>query len=106
MEAQLLLWIHAHASPLLDAVFVVSHFAGSLPVNLVLVVAMVLWHHRRGERREALVWLLVGSYAILLGEGLKWIVARPRPELWPRLVHPLGYAFPSGHALSGAALLP
>ena len=33
-------------------------------------------------------------------------MARPRPTLWPWLIPTSGYAFPSGHAVAGAALYP
>ena len=58
----------------------------------------------------AKVWLGVGVSTYLLQEVLKRLVARPRPELWPRLEtwppEAPSFAFPSGHALASATFYP
>jgi undecaprenyl-diphosphatase len=106
METQILLWIHGHASPGLDAAFGLSHLLGGPHWCVPVVVLAAAWHLRRGEGHEALVWLSLGL-AILASEWLvKPLVARPRPELWPRLVAPSGYSFPSGHSLASATVFP
>jgi membrane-associated phospholipid phosphatase len=112
MEERLLLTIHAHASPLLDALFRASHLLGSLPTCALVVLALVAWHAARGERRQALVWLGAGLATLLLLEGIKPLVARARPDLWPRLTTwptlegPGSFSFPSGHALASATFYP
>ena len=76
------------------------------------VLALVLWHRVRGETAVANVWLGVGVSTYLLQEGLKRVVARPRPQLWPRLetwppvAGSESFAFPSGHALAAATFYP
>lgn len=105
-EAGVLLWIHRHASVPLDIVFVFSHAIGTLTFLVPFVLLIVAWHTRRGERREAWTWVVVGLTTFALQEGVKALVARPRPELWPRLVETGGYAFPSGHALAAATFYP
>lgn len=106
MEADLLLWIHARASPALDAVARFSWALGALRFCAPAVLLLVAWHLGRRERREALAWVAVGVAAALVPEIAKAIVARPRPALWSWLVPTSGYAFPSGHAVAGAALYP
>ena len=106
MEARILLWIHGFSTPALDQVFLFSNLFGLLPVCTVLVVAMALWHLVREERREALVWAVMGLATFALPELIKYVVARPRPELWATIVHPSGFSFPSGHAVASAALYP
>ena len=111
-EATFLLALHQHARPWLDRFFLLSHYPGTLWFCLPIFLAIALWHEVRGERKTAGVWLVVGVSTYLLQEGLKRLVARPRPELWPRLAvwSPLGnaesFAFPSGHALVSATLYP
>lgn len=105
-EAALLLSIHGLSSPLLDMLFRFSHELGTLNFSLVLVLAATAWHRLRGERREALAWLVVGFTTLVLHLSLKPLFARPRPDLWPRLVAETGFSFPSGHALASAALYP
>jgi len=70
------------------------------------VLLLIGWHLLRRERREATAWLAVGLAAAILPELVKALVARPRPTLWPALIPASGYAFPSGHAVAGAALYP
>ncbi len=107
MEARLLLGLHAHASPFLDQLFVLSHALGTLRACAVLVLGAMLFHLVRGERRLALVWLVAGLSTFTLQSGLKAGFARPRPELWPRLVSaPRDASFPSGHAVASATFYP
>ena len=106
MEVPILLWIHGFATPVLDAAFHFSNLFGLFPVCTAAVAAMVAWHLVRGERRQALVWILVGVTTATVPELIKHFVARPRPELWPTIVHVSGYSFPSGHAVAGGAFYP
>jgi undecaprenyl-diphosphatase len=106
MEARILLWIHGFASPALDRAFLFSNLFGLLPVCAALVTAMVLYHLRRRERLEALVWVVVGLFTFFVPEIIKHVTARPRPELWETLIRPAGFAMPSGHAVASAALYP
>jgi membrane-associated phospholipid phosphatase len=73
------------------------HFMVPFCTVLVLVVT---WRARRAG-----VFLgasLLGS--ALLNEGVKALVARPRPRIVEMLEHPRGLSFPSGHSQSTAAL--
>ena len=106
MEADILLWIHARASPALDTVARFSWALGALRYCAPGVLLLVGWHLARRERRESLAWLAVGLAAALVPELVKVAVARPRPTLWPWLLPTTGYSFPSGHAVAGAALYP
>ncbi len=84
MEARLLLGLHAHASPFLDQLFVLSHELGTLRACAVLVLGATAFHLARGERRLALLWLVAGLSTFTLQSGLKAAFERPRPKLWPR----------------------
>lgn len=106
METDILLAIHAHASPSLDRLFLLSHRLGQFWFCAPLVLAMAAWHRARGEAGVARVWILTGLSTLVVQEVLKRLVARPRPELWPRLVDETSFSFPSGHALATATLYP
>jgi undecaprenyl-diphosphatase len=106
MEAGILHAIHAHAGPVLDRLFLLSADLGTFWFCAPLVLAMAFWHLRRGETAEARLWILAGLSTFLVQEVLKLLAQRARPELWPRLVSPASYSFPSGHALSTATLFP
>lgn len=106
METRILLAIHEHASPGLDAAFLLSNDLGTLYFWAALVLAVMLWHLRRGERQEAALWVVVGLSSYAIQEGLKLLVGRPRPALWPRLLFVESESFPSGHALASATFFP
>ena len=106
LEPRILLAIHRLASPILDAVFVVSHTLGSQSFLTVLVLAAASMHAVHREWREAATWIAVGLATVGLIDGLKALSARSRPELWPRLVEQGGSSFPSGHAVAAAAFYP
>jgi membrane-associated phospholipid phosphatase len=106
MDERILLAIHAHSTPARDALFRFSDSIGTLSFFTGLVIAVIVWHLYRGQRREAWAWLIVGLTTLVLQEGLKQLVARSRPDLWPRLVVVADYSFPSGHALASATFYP
>jgi len=106
METRILLAIHHYAGPLLDALFGLSHTLGSRDFLIALVLSAAGVHVLRGERREALAWIGVGVATVVAIELIKGLTARPRPELWPRIVTQGGSSFPSGHAVAAAAFYP
>jgi undecaprenyl-diphosphatase len=106
METRVLLAIHEHAGPLLDALFGLSHTLGSRASFTVLVLSAAFVHALWGERREAVAWIGIGVITVMAIEVIKELVARPRPQLWPRLVTQGGSSFPSGHAVASAAFYP
>ena len=107
MEVRLMLWIHAHGSPVLDALAWFSNQLGTTMFCVALVSALGLWHLVRGERRLALCWVVVGLSVLVCQGGLKRLVARQRPELWERsAARPVDFSFPSGHAVASASFYP
>ncbi|HKC11745.1 MAG TPA: phosphatase PAP2 family protein [Vicinamibacteria bacterium] len=106
MEGDILLWVHGWAGPLPDAAFWLSSQLADLRFCVVLVGLACLWHLWRGERTESLLWLVLGLTTLGLEEGLKLLMARPRPHLWVAQIQQSGFAFPSGHALASATFYP
>ncbi len=106
MDRAILLWIHQHGTPTLDALFSFSSQLGTIPFCAALVLAAAVWHSARGERRERAAWVVAGCTTLLLTETIKLAVGRPRPGLWPWLVPVSGFAFPSGHAVASATFFP
>jgi membrane-associated phospholipid phosphatase len=106
LEQAILLGIHAQARPALDAAFVFSHDLGRLPFLTALVLAGWLVARARGDRAVAWVWLFLGPMTLAELYGIKLLVQRPRPALWPPLLEHTGSSFPSGHALATATFFP
>ena len=105
-ERDLLLWVHAHSTPFVDRMFLLTEPLGKTWFLALLTTVALAWHLFRHERREACVWAVVGVCIYGVKELLKASIARERPALWPTLIIEPGYAFPSGHALGTAAFYP
>ena len=90
--------IHGWAFPALTAAMRLVTMIGS-EYLLVPLAAILVWRwERRGERQAAYL-LVVGSLsAEALGQLLKTLIHRPRPEVFFGLVPAETYSFPSGHA--------
>ncbi|WP_309571670.1 phosphatase PAP2 family protein [Deinococcus sp.] len=103
-ETPVMLWIHAHAPAWLTQLSVFLHTFGGPVVMGGITVALLLALQFTHRHREALFTLLGLGSAVGISLGMKLIFNRPRPELWPRLVHESGASFPSGHSATAAAL--
>ncbi|WP_133498410.1 phosphatase PAP2 family protein [Cognatilysobacter terrigena] len=103
-DAPLLESLHAHASPLLNSVFLafsaVGYSGGVIPVDIVLVLALALRRHSRSATFAAIA--LGGS--ALLNLAAKHVFARARPAVWISIAPESTYSFPSGHAMGSATL--
>jgi undecaprenyl-diphosphatase len=76
--------------------------------NIPLVViglGMVLWLVVTHRRREALVVLIMLAAVTLGSEGIKELVARPRPSGTDPGVPGVVYSYPSGHTLEALTIL-
>lgn len=98
-------WLHAHATPSLEAsarwLAHAGYGRGVLPFDALLVLALFVLRRRRDAAFAAVA--LGGG--LLLNKALKLAFARPRPVLdWPVGAVPASFAFPSGHAMATAAL--
>ncbi len=104
MEKDILVAIHSHATPLLDAMIpVITSMAEPTFIGAFAIGIGLVYMYRRKWTWAAL-WLGGVGGAGALAYLLKHIVARPRPELWERLVVETGYSLPSGHAVASMAV--
>jgi undecaprenyl-diphosphatase len=98
-------WIGARRTPLTSAFFAtISTVADPLGMSaLVVTVIAVLVARRRFRLGAYLAITAVGG--ALLNQSLKLHYLRQRPDLKEALLGATGYAFPSGHAMSGTVIL-
>lgn len=96
-------WVVAHRTPTLNkiAVDITALGSGTLVALFSMTAFLVLIVVR--DDRGALHLLLALAGSTLMIEGLKVLLARPRP-FGHRLVEVGGYSYPSGHAVSAAVL--
>jgi membrane-associated phospholipid phosphatase len=92
-------FLHALASPALDALMQAATFAGSNLVIPPLFVLAVVWLMAIRRRREALFLAIASGGSLALNETMKVFFQRARPELSYAQVLP-DYSFPSGHTMN------
>lgn len=99
LDLDIVTWLRAHSTPLLDHVGVAVSLVGS-PVTmaaLAVIVAIVLLVRRRWIVLSG--WLAVFAGGGALDWGLKKIVHRPRPTGASAFLNGQSFSFPSGHAM-------
>src|ERR1035441_391259 len=90
--------VHGWAFPALTAAMRVITMIGS-EYFLVPLAAILVWHfERRLQRRSAYELVLGVLSAEAVGQLLKTVIHRPRPEVFFGLMPAETYSFPSGHA--------
>jgi undecaprenyl-diphosphatase len=94
--------VHSWAFPTLTSAMRGITQLGS-PQFLILISIVLVWRLAWMGRKRAAVILTVGAIgAVVLNQLLKLSFHRLRPDAFFGYVEPLGYSFPSGHAISSA----
>jgi undecaprenyl-diphosphatase len=98
-------WIGSRRTPLTSAFFAtISMVAGPLGMGALVVTVLAVLMARRRFRLGAYLAITAAGGA-LLNQLLKFHYLRQRPDLEEALLGATGYAFPSGHAMSGTIIL-
>lgn len=96
---------HASRNAWLDSAFMVVTGLGSLFV-LVPAVAWSAWRSSGRRRVDAVFVAVALAGAVLLAHLAKWLIDRPRPDLFPALIDlPPDASFPSAHTLQITAVV-
>lgn len=103
-DVPILLFLHNHATPLLDQIMLffslIGYRFGVVPVD-VLVFLFLLQRRRWGD---VLFWGIAIGGAALLNLAAKQSFGRVRPDLWLSIAPETTFSFPSGHAMGSMAL--
>ncbi len=105
-ERDVLTWFHNRPLPaLLDQLMLAVPYAGTNLTILPIIIAagLVLW--RRYHRGDIALHLLIVSIGSLsLNPSMKYLLARPRPTLFPQRGLFAWASYPSGHVILTPAL--
>ncbi|MGH7483267.1 MAG: phosphatase PAP2 family protein [Longimicrobiales bacterium] len=104
-ERNMLVWAHGTVSPLLDPIFLWLPFFGT---NYTIAPATAfaagyLWYRGLKTITLHLVVIQLGSW--ILNPALKFLLMRPRPELFEQRGQHAFPAYPSGHSITVSAVL-
>jgi membrane-associated phospholipid phosphatase len=104
LDTTILLWLRQWTSPGLDRVMLTFTTLGNPEFVVTLVMFSLGWLWRSQRFLEMKVFMIACLGALILNQELKVFFAKPRPQLWPRLINEETYSFPSGHALGSLVL--
>lgn len=100
----ILRWFGAHHSPKIDPIVLELTFLGTGTVVFMVVVVSGAFLWFTNHRWSATLLFVATAGGILLNNVLKTGFVRPRPQVFPWGTHAVSWSFPSGHAMSAAAV--
>jgi membrane-associated phospholipid phosphatase len=99
LDRSLLLWIHQFANPQLDGVMLFITALGDPCVVITVFISTIAWLGMKRRYTDGIRFIIVSVGGASINYVMKLFFAKPRPELWPRLISETSFSFPSGHAV-------
>ena len=99
LDRSLLLWIHQFANPLLDRIMLFVTALGDPAMVITIFISTVVWLRMKRRSSDGIRFVIVCVGGLLINQIMKLFFAKPRPELWARLISEHSFSFPSGHAV-------
>jgi membrane-associated phospholipid phosphatase len=99
LDRSLLLWIHQFANPQLDRVMLFVTSLGNPAMVVTIFISTIAWLGMKRRAADGIRFAVVCAGGILINQVMKLFFAKPRPELWMRLISEYSFSFPSGHAV-------
>jgi membrane-associated phospholipid phosphatase len=94
-----LLWIHQFSNSLFDRIFLLITAFGDPQIVIIVFVSMIAWLGLKRKYADGIKFTIACSGGLLINQVMKLFFAKPRPELWTRLISEHSFSFPSGHAV-------
>jgi membrane-associated phospholipid phosphatase len=98
-DRSFLLWLHQFANPQLDRVMLFFTSLGNPPTAVTIFLMTISWLLLKRRSADGMRFTIACAGGVVINQEMKLFFAKPRPELWPRLVTDLTFSFPSGHAV-------
>ena len=99
LDRSLLLWIHQFANPQLDRVMLFVTALGDPGMVITVFISTIAWLGMKRRYADGIRFLIICAGGLLINQVMKLFFAKPRPELWTRLISEHSFSFPSGHAV-------
>jgi membrane-associated phospholipid phosphatase len=99
LDRSLLLWIHQFANPQLDGVMLFTTALGNPPTVISIFLMTISWLGMKRRYPDVMRFVFACVGGVLINQVMKLFFAKPRPELWTRLIVEHSFSFPSGHAV-------
>ena len=98
-DRSFLLWIHQFANSQLDRIFLFFTALGNPPTVVTIFIMTIAWLAMKRRYSDGIRFTIVCVGGVLIDRVMKLFFAKPRPELWHRLITETSFSFPSGHAV-------
>ena len=98
-DRSFLLWIHQFTNPQLDRIFLFFTALGNPPTVVTIFIMTIAWLAMKRRYSDGIRFTIVCVGGVLIDRVMKLFFAKPRPELWHRLITETSFSFPSGHAV-------
>jgi membrane-associated phospholipid phosphatase len=98
-DRSFLLWLHQFANPQLDRVMLFFTSLGDPPTVVTIFLMTIVWLVLKRHYTDGIRFAIACAGGIVINQEMKLFFAKPRPELWPRLITDMTFSFPSGHAV-------
>jgi membrane-associated phospholipid phosphatase len=98
-DRSFLLWLHQFANPSLDRVMLFFTSLGNPATVVTIFLITSVWLLLKRRYSDGIRFAIVCAGGVLINQEMKLFFAKPRPELWPRLITDPTFSFPSGHAV-------
>jgi membrane-associated phospholipid phosphatase len=99
LDRSLLLWIHQFANPQLDGVMLFVTALGDPDMIITVFISTIVWLRMKRRYADGIKFSISCGGGLLINQVMKLFFAKPRPELWARLISEHSFSFPSGHAV-------
>jgi membrane-associated phospholipid phosphatase len=99
LDRYLLLWIHQLANPQLDSIMLFFTALGDPPTVISIFVMTIAWLGMKRRYTDGIRFTIACMGGVVINQVMKLFFAKPRPELWMRLITETSFSFPSGHAV-------
>jgi membrane-associated phospholipid phosphatase len=93
-----LLWLHQFANPQLDRVMLFFTALGDPYTVVTIFLITIAWLSFKRRYADAIRFAILCVGGVVINQEMKLFFAKPRPELWQRLITDPTFSFPSGHA--------
>ena len=98
-DRSFLLWIHQFANPQFDRIFLFFTALDDPPTVVTIFIITIAWLVMKRRYSDGIRFTIVCAGGVLTDRVMKLFFAKPRPELWHRLIPETSFSFPSGHAV-------
>jgi membrane-associated phospholipid phosphatase len=103
-DRSLLIWIHQFANPQIDRIMLFITSLGDPPTVITIFLMTIAWLGMKRRFADGMRFAIACIGGILINQVMKLFFAKPRPELWTRLISEHSFSFPSGHAVGAVVV--